>query len=608
MLLPANKETYHTLKKYICYLLGFLLIAASIVSSFLMLESSVYTALEEHIQMPTVFIALNLATLSVLYALIFILCNRIWLSSFLMTLICGIIAIINHFVIMYHGMPLSFLLVKNFTTAMNVVSSYTFSIDYTVKLIALMMIPVLGASLLFAYFFRHKKSSVKVRLLIDLALCIACVLIMYVGYFSENPIKPNRTLGWIWSESYQKYGYAGCTVESIDRYFHAFNKPDGYSNEAVDNIEISAAENTQAQTPDIILLLNESMYDLSMISDIQTDIPYFGNMENMDNAFMGYAVVPSQAGGTNNSEYELLTSNSFYLLSGSAPFNTLDLTTASSIVSVLDTLGYETIGAHSEPAANYSRGRAYPALGFDHSYFEESFKGREYYQERMFETDESIYHNLYRWYEQMSTDSPRFIYTLTIQNHGQWNQNPPEADIVHAKNDYSENTETVNEFLSCMYLTDQAFVKLTEYFSNQDRPVIICMVGDHCPTIAEKIADPSYSEVEKALRLRTVPMIIWANYPLENMELGTMSINQVVPTLLEAAGVPLTPYYRYMLDMKKDVPIVTSFGRYVDSDGATHDYDFTDTSPTGTLVKNYFYLEYQNLTSDRNNKLQQPTN
>ena len=593
-------------KKYLIYPLGFLLILGSVLCSYAMLEFSTLTVLQELSRMKPALIFLNIATVAVFYAFVFILCNRVWLSSFLGSLFCGILAIINYYVILFHGMPLSFLQIKSFTTAMNVISSYTFTLDYPVVRILLRTGLVLAASILFRVFFKPRKSSVKIRLFTDLALCVLCALLIHQGYFSENPIKPRQAMGWSWTDSYPTYGYAASTVESIERYFNAYAKPEGYSEQAAASIEIPPVDNAATQTPDVILILNETMYDLSMISDIQTDIPYFENIKALDNAFHGYAVVPSQAGGTNNSEYELLTSNSLHLIPGSAPFNTIDLNGANSIVSVLNALGYQSLASHSEPPANYSRGRAYPALGFNQVYFSQDFQDKFYPSGRQFIADECVYNNLFRWYEQMPAESPRFLYTLTIQNHGQWNVSPSENDIVHTLNDYGEYTEDINEFLTCIYLTDQAFVKLTDYFSKQERPVIVCMMGDHCPSFADKIADPSLSDTEKAFLFRTVPLVVWANYPLEDVDLGTMGINFVIPTLLEIADMPLTPYYKYILDMMETVPVVTSMGRCVDREGNIFDYDPADTSVPNTLVQNYFYLEYQNLVSSQNRNIYQP--
>jgi len=592
-------------KEYLAYPFGLLLLFISVFNGFCMLEYSVNSSWEHFSNMNPEYLYLNVATVAVFYAFLYILCDRVWLTCFLGTLFCGILAVINHYVIIFHGMPLSFLMIKNFATALNVISSYSFEMDNIVTTVVKMLVLGVMTAGVFGIAFKKGKKPFKYRVIVDTMLLIVCVAVMYAGYFSETPIKPKKTLGWIWTESYSQYGYVACTVESIEQFYNAVNKPDGYSERAVDQIEINVPVK-ETQTPDIILILNETMYDLKMISEIETNIPYFSNIENMENSYLGYAVVPFNSGGTNASEYELLTSNSLQLIPGSAPFNTLDLARANSVVSVLNAFGYQTLGSHSEPAVNYSRARGYPALGFDQCYFDAEFQEKEYYYRRWYESDKSIYNNLIRWYEEMPEESPRFLYTLTIQNHGQWNLNPPEHDIVKATNDYGEYTEDINEFLTCMYLTDQYFAELTEYFSNQDRPVLICMVGDHCPTIAEQIVDSAYSEEEKNLRLRMVPMIIWANYPLENVDLGTMSMNYVVPSLLEIADVPLTPYYQYMLEVKEHAPILTSMGRYVDRSGNQVPYNFEDFSTEGSYIRNYFYLEYYNITSGKNHRLFQP--
>ena len=41
---------------------------------------------------------------------------------------------------------------------------------------------------------------------------------------------------------------------------------------------------------------------------------------NLENAYYGTTISPTQ-GGTNNSEFELLASNSTYLMQNSAPYN-----------------------------------------------------------------------------------------------------------------------------------------------------------------------------------------------------------------------------------------------------------------------------------------------
>lgn len=573
-----------------------------IISCFLMLEFSSGSSLTHLTSMKIGVVILNCLTIGILWGIVLILTNRMWISNILCSILCGIIAVVNHYVLIYHGMPLSFLVIKNFATAMNVASAYSFSLDSIAIILILAMLVLITTSLISWKVSKGGYLTGKVKWIRNIAILVCSIFVIGIGYCTTW-IKPISTISWLWSEAYHSYGYAACTLESAYKSINGINKPDGYSNTAVNSIEIEQQNVDSSETPDIILILNETFYDLNQITDIETDVPYMQNIQSMDNLLTGYAITPSLGGGTNNSEYELLTSNSLQLMPGVTPFNFLDLTNANSIVSYVNALGYDTTGSHSEAAVNYSRGQGYSALGFQKSYFDEDFLNKEYYYNRWYETDENVYDNLIRWYEESPEDSPRFQYLLTIQNHGGWDLNDSKYDIVHTQNDYGANTELVNEYLTGIYLSDQAFKELTDYFSEQDRPVIVCMVGDHCPTFAADIVDAKYTDQEQQLLLRKVPLLIWANYDLEEVDLGTMSMNYVIPTLLEIADMKLSSYYSYMLQLKEQVPILTAYGYYYDINGNIYKYDKDESAEYESLVDDYFYLEYNNLQKSRKQEL-----
>lgn len=579
----------------------------TVFAGFFMLELSSEPGMGHIWEMEPKFMLLNLLTLGVIWAVFLIVSNRVWLSNLLFSAVCGIIAIANHYVIQYHGMPLSFLEIKNFATAMNVISSYSFRIDRALAKILFVMLVLLAACILFRHFSKGKRLKLWGAVIRDTALIAAAFCVFYFGYFGPKPIKPQRTNTWLWSEAYYKYGFTASTVESIYQYFNVVAEPEGYSEEILDSIPVSTKEQSDAATPDIILILNETFFDLRQITDIETDIPYLSNIENMENLLAGYAISPVAGGGTNSSEYELLTSNSLQLMPGITPFNVLDLSEANSIVSYLNHFGYSSTAAHPEVPVNYSRVIAYPALGFQNIYFDDAFVDKEMYCDRTwYETDQSVYNNLIRWYEEEPEDLPRFMYLLTIQNHGDYNFNPPEADLVHSLRDYGEYTDLINEFLTCIYMSDEAFKGLTDYFSDVDRPVIICMLGDHAPSFSSSIVDEKYTGYDKSLQLRKVPLVIWANFELKDIDLGTMSMNYVVPTLLDLAGVELSPYYQYLLQLKENVPVLTSYGVYYDSDDNIYQYNGDAGEVYQSDVDRYFYLEYNNLQTERRQELFDP--
>lgn len=563
--------------------------------------SSGYSDILQCFQMDIKYIILNILTVAVIFAGIIIVVNKIWISGLLLSCFCFLISIINHYTIKLHGMPFTIMEIKNFGTALNVLHAYKLEIDYYSICIFILFIICLILCFSVGKIEKEKKqpSGIRKILLRDLGLLVLSVSIMYFGYFSENPIKPNKTIGWSWTEAYHSYGYMACSLEMIYQTRHIVEIPEGYSIEKLKSIDIKKEPVINNQKPDIILILNESFYDLKQITDIKTDIPYMEYINSMENAITGYTVVTSPGGGTNSSEYELLTSNSLQLMKGITPFNILNMKGANSIVSHLKQLGYETTGAHSEAAMNYSRGRAYPDMGFDNVYFDDEFKDKVYYGNRWFETDESLYKNLISWYEQEQTPStpPQFMYLLTIQNHGGWDMNPKEEDTVHVLNNYDGLEQQINEYLTSIRQSDIAFKNLTDYFTTVDRPVVVCMVGDHSPTFASDIVDEKYSPEEQKKLLRSTPFIIWTNYESSSQDLGHISLNYLLPVLLENAQIATSPYYDYMINLRKEVPILTSYDSFWDADGEVHSYK--DNNEHTSAVNTYFYMEYNNLQTDR---------
>lgn len=527
-----------------------------------------------------------------------------------------LLAIVNYYTRDLHGTALMPQDILNIGTAAAVMGSYTLRITQTVITIVALLLPVLAISVAqrFLAYGRGKppKISWKHRLA-RWAGCFASIfVILYVGYFAPFAIKPKQTYGWAWQLTYYKYGYLAGTIESAGLLMNPIVEPDNYSDEAADEAAARADSYTPAvetvseqEYPDIVLILSESFYDFDLVTDLQTDVEVMSVTKNLENSIYGHTVSPQVGGGTNSSEYEMLTSNSLMLMPSITPFNWLNLYGADSIVSYLEDLGYSTMAAHPYTNLNYRRNSAWLALGFDQVYFEDSFPTKEYYGNRPYQTDSATYKDLEAMYESMPEDQPRFTFLVSIQSHGDYDMNDPELDLVHAATDYGEYDEVMDEYLSCMYLTDQAFGELTDYFTQvyeeTGRKVIVAMAGDHAPSFVDHVADKTIaSENDLQILERSTPFIIWANYPLENAgetnendPLNRMDLCMFAPAVAEQAGLPLTDYYEYLLAMQDDVTVMTAGNDYMDANGVTHVYGENETNDD--WVHGYFALEYNNI-------------
>ena len=436
----------------------------------------------------------------------------------------------------------------------------------------------------------------------------AAVLIVFSYILIFSPIAIVTDGGWSWERKYFTDSFVVGTLENIKRTMQPMMKPIGYTEEALENCASLPA--SEEDYPDIIMILNETYYDAEHLMRLELDSDVMEVYNSLD-AYKGYATVPFIGGGTNASEYELLTGNSLSLLSTSTPFNDLNLENSNSIVKYLEDSGYATMAAHTESSGNYHRGKAWTTLGFDGFFFRDSFTNLEHFGNRRRATDHSAFENFRRFYEELPESQPRFAYLLTMQNHGDWNMNDAAFDTVHVgkTNGISENDrQLLNEYLSCVKLTDDFITELTTYFSEVDRDVIVYMVGDHCPHIISQLVneDSGIAEDDFNLKKREVPYFIWSNYmndysmlPKNNM----IDLCALTPYVLKAAGLPISPYFNQLLQLSEDVSCVTKIQVGDDEEEPTIGFvnlardceSVYSGSEDAELVKKYFYMEYNNL-------------
>ena len=83
--------------------------------------------------------------------------------------------------------------------------------------------------------------------------------------------------------------------------------------------------------------------------------------------------------------------------------------------------------------------------------------------------------------------------------------NDASLDIVHAATDYGDYDALMDEYLSCIKMTDAAVQELCDYFTAQyektGRKVIVAMAGDHAPSFVGHVADPSFAETDNELQI-----------------------------------------------------------------------------------------------------------
>ncbi len=467
-----------------------------------------------------------------------------------------IFGIVNFYIYRFHGDPFTLGELKNFKTAMAVVKGYTLTVPFGVLAgsgLLLLFVAVMIVSVHFDSFSR----------MTSLWIFVISGIAFFLYYLSPKPFLNKKLLLKPWNRILEECGYIPAFVlQTKCEMGSPMEKPEGYDKDSTVSFvrKLEKTENTDDRRPDIIFLVNETFYDLQEVMDLQSDKDALSGFRSIDGAIKGRTVTPRIGGGTSVSEYECLTANSMQLLPYVAtPFNVLDMSRANTVLTYLKSLGYKTAATHPGESYSYRRNIAYPAMGFDNIFFGKDYEEPEFYGKRTsFMTDSSMYKNLIRWYQDLSKDEdPMFIYGLTIQNHGDYVSNTDDLSLIHTGGDFGKFNHIFDEFLSCIKLSDDAFMELISFFETVERDVIIVMTGDHAPSFVKEKDYLDLGGKDDFLSMSSTPYIIWSNRELHKPEnTDAISMPYLLPTVFEAAGMRLPSYYDFLADMRTKIPVL----------------------------------------------------
>ncbi len=335
-------------------------------------------------------------------------------------------------------------------------------------------------------------------------------------------------------------------------------KPEGYSPERVREIIGSEEKKTGYDTPDIIVIMNESFADLSSIAPLYEEhdfIPYIRSLS--ENTISGNIRVSVFGGGTCNTEYEFLTGNATPMLRvGSYPMVQFVKKDSPSIAKTLKEAGYRTIGLHSFYPDGWNRDMAYPKLGFDKFLSNQDFENPEYVREYI--SDAASFDKIIELLEE-NTQQPAFIFNVTMQNHFGYEK---EFDnlIEDAVFPEMEEFPQARRYFSLLSLTDKAVRDLVEYLETRERPTVLLFFGDHMPSLEGEYYDvlqarAGISDDEMHAKKHSVPFFIWANYAIPEKKNLYISSSFLSPLLLECANAPMSEHQTYLLHLMDRMPL-----------------------------------------------------
>lgn len=359
----------------------------------------------------------------------------------------------------------------------------------------------------------------------------------------------------------------------MDLKYSNLEEPTGYDADELKQVaEGYTGDKGTDKKPNILVIMNESFTDLSVLGDFNTSEPVTPFMDSMEeNTIKGTVFSSVYGGNTANSEYEFLTGDSMIAYpNGAVAYQTYlkGKTRISSLIRTLNKSGYETVSFHPNKPTNWNRVSIYKALRFRKSLWVDSVENPVNLRNHL--SDVSDFETVKKLFDEKG-DKPLFLFNITMQNHGGYLVQPfdNEIKVTTEKGDDYPKTE---QYLTVIKQTDAAMKDLIEYFENYDEPTLILFYGDHHPKIdsnfIEDLLGGSMDNlgIEDLQKLYQTPFFIWANYDIEEKTGEKLSINYLSSYLCDVAGLPKTPYQQYLSELREKYPVINGNG-VVDADG-----------------------------------------
>ncbi len=588
---------------------------------------------------------LNYVFYSFLYILFYLITGRYHMTGLIVNISMYVFGMLNYFVDVFRSIPFLPVDVLNIRDGMNVANGYKPEMSWNLITASICMLLI--------YLVNKKVKNIrpkKRRFKVFAKLLSAGWLFIIVGtlfgtdFLAQQGYRPDF---FNQSRGYHKTGV--WLNFCINTKYLVVNAPDGYDPAALSDtlnaylakygvdpegetsLDLMTGKNdyapatTDGSMPNLICIMNESWANLETLGDLELTediMPFIRSLK--ENTVKGTVQVPVFGTGTSNSEYEFLSGDSIaFLPSGCNVYQSYVKDEVPTLVAQLKSLNYGINAYHPYYDSSWNRPKVYELFGFDDFISIEDFidedilrryidtnnaetyirevKGRYPDKDilmRRFVSDAYDFQMIEEMYENRDPEQNFAVFNVTMQNHGGYAVHYSNFDETVQATNLSRHYPHAERYLSLIKETDAAFEGLVDYFSQVDEPTIIVMFGDHQPSIETAFYQEVYGTsldrlTEKQAQDRyTTPFVIWANYDIPEAEIDRISSNYLSTLLLQLAGLPLTPYQKYLACLYQELPVLDNYG-YITADGEYHSY--SDTTDYSDLIRQYQCLEYNHL-------------
>ena len=354
------------------------------------------------------------------------------------------------------------------------------------------------------------------------ALLVALILTVYASNSLYNSF--HVTNAYYIPSVFNELGFPYCFCHQFTTY--PVDKPEGFRKADAESWDTQPEEQTSGKPVNVVMVMNEAFSDITDSSAFaftaeNDPLTNLHALQSDPHAISGHVVVPGFAGGTANTEFDVLTG---------MQTNALSATTTSamrvinrnldSLFRVFDADGYHTSFFHPGNDWFYNRENVYRWFGAEKTVFIDQMENPEY--KGTWVADEYLISLIQNEFEEtVSSGKSLFHFTTTIQNHmsytaskyGEGYDFPP----VDLNISVSEDVETMlRVYTEGVRDADAMLGSLRDYFAQRQEPVVLVFFGDHLPYLGDNqkgYAELGYTEQSGWAELTSfeTPYVIWAN-------------------------------------------------------------------------------------------------
>ena len=530
--------------------------------------------------------------------------------------------------------PRDFALLKEVGSAMG-----SYDIQYPAKVIAVVVLFSLALAVLGVFLGCKPFPLARLRgwlgSLLGAAASFAVLAALILTVYSSNDLYNSFRVSnaYYIPSVFNELGFPYCFCHQFTTY--PVDRPDGFDRAEAASWE-TGGEAGQGKPVNVVMVMNEAFSDI-------TDAPAFAFDESSDplpnlhalrqdaHAISGHVVVPGFAGGTANTEFDVLTGIQTNALSAAT-------TSAFRVVNRdLDSLfrvfagdGCRTSFFHPGDDWFYNRENVYRWMGAEETVFADQMEDLAY--KGRWVTDNYMAGLIEQEFEAaVSAGETLFHYTTTIQNHmsytadkyGEGYDFPP----VPLNAEVSDQVRTMLEvYVEGVRDADAMLGRLRNYFAAQNEPVVLVFFGDHLPYLGDN--QLGYAELGvtqeahwDALTSYETPYIIWANdaavkilnweaavKALDLPDGGTLSAAFLGATVLELTGRGgESPWFSFLNQLRREAPVVQKDTYLLSGNALLSQEDLNaDDSEKGQVLRDalskwrkwsYYKLKYQEFDS-----------